>query len=115
MAADDRTKSTLWLVGGLGAMLACCLGPLILVGLGAMGAWLGHLTWLVPYRPWLLGAALVAFGFAGRRIYRPADACQPGAACASAPPRRGVRILFWSMLALVLVALGLPLVTRLFH
>lgn len=61
--------------GGLAAILAsaCCLGPLVLVTLGFSGAWIGNLTALEPYRPLFIGVALVAMGFAWRRIYRPAQ------------------------------------------
>ena len=71
-------------LGGLAAILAstCCLGPLMLVGLGFSGAWIGNLTVLEPYRPLFIGAALVAMVFAYRRIFRPARACEPGEVCA---------------------------------
>lgn len=41
--------------GGLAAILAstCCLGPLVLVALGFSGAWIGNLTVLEPYRPFV--------------------------------------------------------------
>ena len=49
-------------LGGLAAILAstCCLGPLVLVLLGVSGAWIGNLTRLELYRPFFLGAALIA-------------------------------------------------------
>ena len=47
---------------------ACCLGPLVLITLGISGAWIGNLAALEPYRPWFIGAALVAMVFAWRRI-----------------------------------------------
>jgi mercuric ion transport protein len=61
-------------LGGLAAILvsACCLGPLVLVLLGVSGARIGNLTRLEPYRPFFLGAALIAMFFAWRRIFRPA-------------------------------------------
>ncbi len=73
--------------GGLAAILAsaCCLGPLVLIALGFSGAWIGNLTVLEPYRPFFIGAALVALFFAWRRIYRPAQACKPGEVCAIPP------------------------------
>lgn len=68
---------------GIAAILAstCCLGPLVLVGLGFGGAWIGNLTLLEPYHPIFLGAALAALFFALRHIFRPAAACQPGEIC----------------------------------
>ena len=71
-------------LGGLAAILAstCCLGPLLLVSLGVSGAWIGNLTVLEPYRPFFIGAALLALALAYRRIFRRARACAPGEVCA---------------------------------
>jgi mercuric ion transport protein len=68
----ERTGSGALLVGGLAAILAstCCLGPLILVALGLSGAWIGNLTRLEPYRPFLIAGALVARFVAGWQIFR---------------------------------------------
>ena len=83
MSETPNTRSALF-AGGVAAILAstCCLGPLVLLGLGFSGAWIGNLAQLEPLRPLFVGAALVALYFAGRRIYRPAAACQPGEVCA---------------------------------
>lgn len=96
--------------GGLAAILAstCCVGPLVLVMLGASGAWIGNLTLLQPYRPLFVVAALVALAVAWRRIYRPATACQPGEVCAIPQARSSYRILFWIVAALVAVAIAFP-------
>jgi mercuric ion transport protein len=105
------------LTGGLAAILAsaCCLGPLVLVTLGFSGAWIGNLTGLEPYRPYFIGAALVAMFFAYRGIFRPAESCQPGATCAVPRVRRTYKLIFWVVAALVLVALGFPYVLPLFY
>ena len=103
--------------GGLAAILAstCCLGPLLLISLGFSGVWIGNLTVLEPYRPLFIGAALVALFFAYRRIFRPASACKPGEVCAILQVRSSYRLLFWVVLALVLVALGFPYILPLFY
>lgn len=103
--------------GGGAALLAstCCLGPLVLAALGVSGAWIGNLTALEPYRPLFLGAALVAMYFAWRRIFRPAQDCQPGEVCAVPQVHRAYRIVFWIVAALVLVALAFPYVLPLFY
>lgn len=108
--------STALFAGGLAAMLAstCCLGPLILISLGFSGAWIGNLTVLEPYRPFFIVAAVALF-FAGRRIFRPAHLCTPGEVCALPRPRRIYKSLFWSCVALVLVALVYPYVARFFY
>ena len=100
------------MTGGLAAILAstCCLGPLALVALGFSGAWIGNLTVLEPYRPIFIGAALVALLFAARRIFRPTQECAPGEVCAVPRVRTTYKIIFWVVVALVIVALGFPYV-----
>lgn len=116
-SAPGRTGSGALFVGGLAALLAsaCCLGPLVLVALGLSGAWIGNLTLLEPYRPFLIAGALVALFFAGRRIFRPAQVCQAGEVCAVPRARRIYKILFGIVSALVLVALVYPYVARFFY
>ena len=113
----ERTGSGALFVGGVTAILAstCCLGPLVLVALGLSGAWIGNLTRLEPYRPLFIAAALVALFFAGRRIFRPAQACEPGEVCALPRTRSIYKILFGVVSALVLIALVFPYVVKLFY
>jgi mercuric ion transport protein len=103
--------------GGLAAILAstCCLGPLVLVGLGVSGVWIGNLTVLEPYRPIFIGAALVALFFAWRSIFRPVEACKPGEVCAIPQVRRTYKLIFGVVVVLVLIALGFPYVLPLFY
>ena len=116
-SASDRTGSGALLVGGLAAILAssCCLGPLVLVALGLSGAWIGNLTLLEPYRPFFIAGALMALLFAGRRIFRPVQACQAGEVCAAPGTRRVYKIVFGIVSALVLVALVFPYVAKFFY
>jgi mercuric ion transport protein len=113
-SGSDRTGSGALLVGGVAAILAstCCLGPLVLVALGLSGAWIGNLTLLEPYRPFFIGGALVALFFAGRQIFRPAQACGPGEMCAAPQTRRVYKIVFGIVSALVLIALVYPHVAK---
>lgn len=103
-------------VGGIAALLAgaCCVGPLVLVAIGLGGAWLANLTSLDPYRPIFAGIALVSLAFAWRRIYRPAGACKPGEVCAVPVIRRGYKIGFWAVVALLVVMFGFPYVAPFF-
>jgi mercuric ion transport protein len=116
-SGSDRTGSGALLFGGLAAILAstCCLGPLVLVALGLSGAWIGNLTLLEPYRPLFVAGSLLALFFAGRRIFCPAHACEPGEACAVPRTRYVYKILFGIVSALVLVALVYPYVAKLFY
>jgi mercuric ion transport protein len=115
--SEPLTGRVALFAGGLAAILAstCCLGPLVLVALGFSGAWIGNLTVLEPYRPIFIGAALVALFFAGRRIFRPVQACQPGEACAVPQVRNTHKVIFGVVAALVLVAVGFPYVLPLFY
>lgn len=114
---QDKSGTGSLTAGGLAAILAstCCLGPLVLVSLGLGGAWVSNLTVLEPFRPWFLGAALVALFFAYRRIFRPAVACPPGEACAVPATRRVYKIMFWVVAALIGVGLGFPYVAPFFY
>ena len=114
---QKRAEPGVLVAGGITAVLAstCCLGPLILVALGFSGTWIGNLAVLEPYRPWFIAAALIALFFAGRRIFRPVDACKTGEVCALPTTRRAHKVLFGVVAGLVLLALVLPYVARFFY
>jgi mercuric ion transport protein len=115
--AAHKTGAGSLAAGGLAAILAstCCLGPLVLVSLGLGGAWVSNLTVLEPFRPWFLGAAVLALFFAYRRIFRPVAACKPGEVCAVPATRRTYKLVFWAVAALVGVALVFPYVAPFFY
>ena len=121
-AAPERTpespsRRAALLAGGLAALLAstCCLGPLVLLALGVSGAWIGTLTRLEPYRPIFLGVALVAVAFAQRRIFRPPTACAPGEVCAAPQVQTTYRVLFWTVVVLLVIAFAFPFIAPLFY
>jgi len=105
------------LAGGLAAVLAsaCCLGPLVLVMLGVSGAWIGNLTLLEPFRPPLIGGAVIAMLLARRRIWRKTSACELGQVCALPRVNRAYKVVFWFLTALVVTALAFPLMVPLFY
>ena len=105
------------LTGGLAAILSstCCLGPLVLITLGVSGAWISNLTLLEPYQPLFIGAAVVALFFAYRRIWRPTTDCAPGQVCALPSVNRNYKLLFWIVVALIVLALGFPLIAPRFY
>jgi mercuric ion transport protein len=116
MNSQKKTFITL-AAGGLATILAaaCCLGPLVLVSIGLSGAWIANLQLLEPYRPIFLGGAFVALFFAWRRIYRPAAACKPSEICALPKTKSVYKVIFWTVAALVFVALVFPYVAPLFY
>jgi mercuric ion transport protein len=108
------------LVGGAIAAIAaslCCVGPLVLVMLGIGGAWVANLAVLEPFRPYFLGAALIALFFAWKKIYRApaAAACAPGSLCAMPQTERVYKLLFWVVAALIALALVFPVLAPLFY
>lgn len=116
---SDKTGNAALAGGALAAVTAsaCCLGPLVLVMLGIGGAWIANLTALAPYRPVFAGIAVAFLVFAYRRIYRPAGGgvCAPDAVCASPRIGRLYKISFWSVSALVLVAIAFPYAAPIFY
>ena len=116
MSEPQKGRGAL-VAGGLAAILAsgCCLGPLVLVMLGFSGAWMSNLSALDPYRPYFLGAALVAMFFAYRAIFRTTQACEPGDVCAAPPVQTSYKVIFWIVAALIVVALTFPYVMPLFY
>lgn len=101
-----KNDSKLPLIGGITAAIGaglCCVGPLVLLSLGISGAWIGNLTLLEPYRPFFIVAVLALFGWAGWQVYRPEEACEPGAACAVPQVRKRRQKLFWGTVFIALV------------
>lgn len=96
-------------LGGVAALLASayCLGPLLLAMTGVSGAWNGSLAALEPYRPAVIGMALLAIFFAYRRIFRRV-ACSPDATDVAPRIRTVCKPLFWMVAALVLLAIAFP-------
>jgi mercuric ion transport protein len=110
-----RTHGTqLTLAGALLAALAasaCCLGPLLVVGLG-LGS-VGFALALEPYRPWFLAGAalLLALGFYLTYRSKPVP-CPSGDGCES--PRAGGRakVFLWLVVGLVVLAASFPFYSR---
>jgi len=107
------------LIGGVIAAIAaslCCIGPLVLVMLGVGGAWVANLAVVEQFRPYFLGAAVIALFFAWKKIYRaPAAACTPGSLCAMPQTNRIYKVLFWMVAVLVVLALIFPYLAPLFY
>jgi len=108
------------LIGGVIAAIAaslCCVGPLVLVMLGIGGAWVANLAVLEPFRPYFLGAAVIALFFAWKKIYRTpaAAACTPGSLCAMPQTNRIYKVLFWMVAVLVVLAMVFPYLAPLFY
>ena len=113
---DKDRPSKAGRVGLAGALVsaaaasACCIGPLLLLGLGVGGAWVSRLTVLEAYRPFFAAAALVFLGLGFYRTYRtPGKAsCAADGACASPVSRRINKIALWTVTLLVAGLLLFP-------
>lgn len=106
-AEPDRREGGLAAISVIGAFLAsaCCIVPLLLVTLGVSGAWIGNLTMLEPYKPYIAAATLVPLGLGFWHVYfKPEAACEPGSYCAR--PRSGIITKTALWLATVLIVLA---------
>ena len=101
-------------VAGIGASV-CCVGPMVLLALGISGAWIGNLTALEPYRPIFIGLTLLFLGLAFRKLYLVPRACTLGDDCAEPRVIRRQRLTFWTVAALLLGLLLVPVVVPLFY
>ena len=109
---SDQSSAGLLALGGFGAVLlsACCVLPFVLVMLGLGGAWLANLHALYSYRWLIVGLSAVVLFFAWRQLYRPATECADGEVCAVPTVKRGYRVLFWVVTALVALSAVAPYV-----
>jgi mercuric ion transport protein len=106
------------LVAGVAAAIGaslCCVGPLVLLALGISGAWIGNLTALEPYRPVFIGLTLLFLALAFRRLYLVPRTCAPENSCAEPRVIRRQRLTFWTVTALLLCLLMVPVVVPLFY
>jgi len=115
----QEKNSSIPLIGGVLAAIAaslCCIGPLVLVMLGMGGAWVSSLSAMEPFRPYLLGIAIIFLFFAWKKIYRTeAEVCTPGSLCAKPHTNTVYKLMFWIMAALIVIALASPYIAPLFY
>ena len=115
-ASDDRSQAGLIAAGGmLGALAAsaCCILPLVFVTVGISGAWIGNLTALAPYKPYLAAGAVALVSYGYYLVYvRPKQACADGS-CSRTLPGRIVKLSLWIATVLVVVALAFDYVVPL--
>jgi mercuric ion transport protein len=112
-ARDDARASRaqkLVAAGGIfGAVVAssCCIVPLLLFSLGVSGAWIGQLTRLAPYQPYIIVATLVCLGYGAWLVRRARRvACADDATCARPLPNRIVTIALFASAIVVAAAVA---------
>ena len=115
---DVRRGQGVMAIGGfLGALAAssCCILPIVLFSLGVSGVWIGNLTQIAPYQPYIIAATLAFLGGGYWLVYRSARAaCADGDACARKLPNRLVTTGLLLATLLVVAALGFDFVAPLF-
>ena len=116
MSSRWVTRSSL-LAGAAAAIgaSACCAGPLVLVLIGAGGAWGSRLLALAPLQPFFVAAAVAAFGFAFHRLYLKREVCVPGEVCAVPAVRTRQRAIFWIFAVAATALMTFPLYAELFY
>ncbi len=102
------------ILAGIGASV-CCVGPLVLLGLGIGGAWIGTLTAFDPYRPVFVALTFLFLGLAFRTLYLVPQLCAPGTSCADPRTTTRQRRIFWSVTVLLLGLLAVPWFAPLFY
>lgn len=93
----------------------CCVGPLVLLGLGIGGTWVSSLTAMEPYRPFFIGLTLLFLGLAFRKLYLVPQICTPDTPCANPRTRQRQRFIFWIVAVLLLGLLAVPWLAPLFY
>ena len=106
-ALSAKTSLGAGILAGIGASV-CCVGPLVLLGVGISGAWIGNLTAFEPYRPVFIALTLLFLGLAFRKLYLVPQVCAPDATCGDPRTRRRQRLLFWSVAVALLGLLAVP-------
>ena len=102
----------------IAAVLAssCCIVPLVLVTLGASGAWIGNLSALEPYKPIFAIATFSFLGIGYWHVYRkPRVECEEGSYCATPASNHVTKSALWIANLLVLLALSIDFWAPLFY
>jgi len=111
---SSKTNSRRTLGAAIAAAVAasiCCVGPLVLIALGASGAWMSSLTVLEPIKPLLTLATGGFLGYAVARVYAKSaepEVCEPGSLCANPKTDRVNKLALWGVTALVAGLLMVP-------
>lgn len=118
LALTGDQKGNVAAFGGvLGAVLAssCCIAPLVLVTLGASGAWIGNLTALKAYQPFFVTATLAFLSLGFWQVYaKPKPACDDGT-CEMPLSATLVKVVLWVATGLVVLAITVDVWAPLFY
>jgi mercuric ion transport protein len=93
----------------------CCVGPLVLLGLGVGGTWISSLTAFEPYRPVFILLTILFLGLVFYRLYFRRVVCAQETICADLCTLKRQRLAFWIVTILVLALISVPWLTPLFY
>ena len=116
--AQERKGNTAAVGSVIGAVLAssCCIGPLVLITLGASGTWIGNLTSLKAYQPVFVLATLAFLGLGFWQVYGKSERpCDDEPTCTTNKSNRVITSALWIATLLVTVALTADLWAPLFY
>lgn len=99
------------------ALLAssCCVGPLVLITLGASGPWIGKLTALKPYQPVFVALTIGFLGYGFWHVYGKTKRACNDQSCATPRSVRIATAALWVATILVIVAVTTDLWAPLFY
>lgn len=113
---NESTASSVGLMAAFAASL-CCITPLIALVAGTSGA-ASTLSWLEPFRPYLIGLSVLALGFAWVQSFRTKDTVQCGTDGSCTVPKKSFltsrSFLVMITVATVLIA-AFPLYSKAFY
>lgn len=106
-ADSDRKKGVAVTGSVLGAVLlsSCCIAPLVLITLGASGAWIGQLTAMKAYQPVFLLFTTGFLGYGFWRVYGKSNQQCADESCAMPRSDRILKVVLWAATGLVLLAM----------
>jgi mercuric transport protein len=112
-----ENKSRRPIIAFIGAAIAasvCCVVPLLLVSVSVGGAWVGSLTILEPFRPYLMSITILLLAYAFYKIYSKSKAvsCAPGSYCANPRSEKINKITLWVSTVFVLGLLATPYIAE---
>lgn len=101
----------------IGAILAssCCIVPLVLISLGATGAWIGQLTAMKAFQPLFVALTGVFLAYGFWRVYGNAGRRCEDDSCETPRSSRIVRAALWTATLLVVAALTTDYWAALFY
>ncbi len=112
----DKNRSKTARLGLAGAVVSaaaaslCCIGPLLLMGLGVSGAWISRLTLFEAYRPLFIAVAIAFLGLGFYRTYhKPKEtACATDSYCANPISQKINKVALWTVTLIVAGILLFP-------